>query len=126
PHLNFNTTRPAKTFLGSFEGQLIIGRLKDSQQEPSQHPELNEQYFREFTGDWRYLNGISITYQPKWVPGLFLGGSRTFQNYNSRRGNTFADWFPIFNGITKVSAGLDLIGESDNGRDQQIAVFSRY
>src|SRR5690606_13901392 len=97
PHLTFNTTRPAKTFLGSFEGQLIIGRLKDSQQDPSQHPELNEQYFRELTGDWRYLNGISITYQPKWVPGLFLGGSRTFQNYNARRGSTFADWFPIFN-----------------------------
>ncbi|MEX2592476.1 MAG: capsule assembly Wzi family protein [Anditalea sp.] len=126
PHISLNTTRPAKTFLGSFEGQLIMGRLKDSQMDPSQHPELNELYFREFSGDWRYLNGISVSYQPKWVPGLFLGATRTFQNYNQRRGKSFRDWLPIFNGVTKVSAGLDLVGESDHGRDQQISVFSRY
>lgn len=126
PHITLNTTRPAKTFLGSFEGQLLIGKLEDSQLEPSQHPELNERYFREFSGDWRYLNGISITYQPKWVPGLFVGASRTFQSYNDRRGSSFGEWFPIFNNITKKAAGLDLIGESDRGRDQQITVFSRY
>lgn len=126
PHATLNTTRPAKTFLGSFEGQLIIGRLQDSGIEPSQHPELNERYFREFRGDWRYLNGITVTYQPKWVPGLFLGASRTFHSYNGLRGKTFADWFPIFNGVIKQDAGLDLVGESDRGRDQQIAVYTRY
>jgi hypothetical protein len=125
-HISLNTTRPAKTFLGSFEGQLIIGRLKDSQVDPSQHPELNERYFKEFSGDWRYLNGVSVSYQPKWVPGLFMGATRTFHNYNEDRGNTFDDWLPIFAGITKLSAGLDLVGESDHGRDQQISVFSRY
>src|SRR5690554_2792976 len=41
-HLSLNTTRPAKTFLGSFEGQLLIGRLEPSGFEPSQHPELNQ------------------------------------------------------------------------------------
>ena len=94
--------------------------------EASQHPALNERYFREFSGEWRYLNGITVSYQPKWVPGLFFGASRTFQSYNDRRGNSFSDWFPIFNNITKQAAGLDLIGESDQGRDQQITVFSRY
>src|SRR5690554_1925373 len=122
PHITLNTTRPASTFLGSFEGQLLIGKLKDSQLEPSQHPELNERYFREFSGDWRYMNGISITYQPKWVPGLFVGASRTFQSYNGRRGSSFGDWLPVFNDITKKAAGLDLIGESDRGRDQQTTV----
>lgn len=126
PHLTLNTTRPAKTFLGSFEGQLIIGQLKDSGYPGSQHPALNERYFREFSGGWRYLNGVTLSYQPKWVPGLFVGGSRTFHSYNSLRGKTFADWFPIFNGVVKTSAGLDLVGESDRGRDQQIAVYTRY
>src|SRR5690606_15403207 len=126
PHISLNTTRPAKTFLGSFEGQLIMGKLQDSGLDPSQHEALNREYLKEFTGDWRYLNGVSVTYQPKWVPGLFLGGSRTFHSYNEGRGNSFSDWFPIFNGITKVSAGLDLEGESDRGRDQQIALFGRY
>lgn len=126
PHISLNTIRPAKTFLGSFEGQLIMGKLQDSGLDPSQHEALNREYLKEFTGDWRYLNGVSVTYQPKWVPGLFVGGSRTFHSYNEGRGNSFGDWFPIFNGITKVSAGLDLEGESDRGRDQQIAVFGRY
>ena len=126
PHLSLNTRRPAETFLGTFEGQLIIGQLRDSQLGPSQHKELNERFFRDFTGDWRYVNGITISYHPKWINGLFLGASRTFQNYNNNRGRTFADWFPIFNGITKESAGLDLVGESDQGRDQQISIFARY
>jgi hypothetical protein len=30
PHLTLNTTKPAKTFLGNFEGQLIMGRLENS------------------------------------------------------------------------------------------------
>lgn len=126
PHLSFNTRRPAKTFLGTFEGQLIVGQLKDSQIAPSQHRALNERFFRAFTGDWRYVNGITISYQPKWISGLFLGASRTFQSYNQNRGKTFAHWFPIFNGITKESVGLDLMGESDHGRDQQISVFGRF
>lgn len=126
PHLSLNTHRPAKTPIGTIEMQLIVGQLKDSQYMPSQHKELNERFFRPFTGDWRYINGMTISYHPKWVNGLFLGISRTFQNYNQNRGRSFADWFPIFNGITKESAGLDLIGESDRGRDQQISIFTRY
>src|SRR5690606_20272282 len=68
-HLSLNTTRPAKTFLGSFEGQLLIGRLESSGFEPTQHPGLNDQYFRNLSKDWRYLNGLTISYQPKWTPG---------------------------------------------------------
>jgi hypothetical protein len=30
PHLTLNTNKPAKTFLGNFEGQLIMGRLENS------------------------------------------------------------------------------------------------
>lgn len=126
PHFSFNTRRPVKTFLGTFEGQLIVGRLKDSQYAPSQHKDLNDRFFKKFDGDWRYLNGITISYQPKWIKGLYMGGSRTFQSYNQNRGRSFGDWFPIFNGITKESVGLDLVGESDRGRDQQISVFLRY
>jgi hypothetical protein len=127
-HLTLNTTRPAKTFLGSFEGQLLIGRLEPSGFEPSQHPELNSQYFRELSTDWRYLNGLSISYQPKWVPGLSLGLNRTFQQYNNSRGSTFGDWFPVFEVFTKESLFEDghTVDYDSRGQDQQVAVFGRY
>jgi len=127
-HLTLNTTRPAKTFLGSFEGQLLIGRLEASGFEPSQHPELNQQYFRNLSTDWRYLNGLSISYQPKWVPGLSVGLNRTFQQYNEGRGNNFGDWFPVFEVFTKESLFEDghTIDYDSKGQDQQVAVFGRF
>ncbi|WP_246581450.1 capsule assembly Wzi family protein [Echinicola shivajiensis] len=127
-HLTLNTTKPAKTFLGSFEGQIIMGRLEPSGYAPSQWEELNEQYFNPLSEDWRYLNGMSISYQPKWVPGLFLGLNRTFQQYNEDKGNSFGDWFPIFETFTKSSLfnngnSVDYDGKR---QDQQVSVFGRY
>jgi hypothetical protein len=51
-HLTLNTVRPIGTFLGSFEGQLICGRLEDSG------------YFPQDTS--RTYNGIRL-YTPKFV-----------------------------------------------------------
>jgi hypothetical protein len=122
PHLTVNTTRPAKTSIGTFEGQLIAGRLENSLLEPSQHPELNERYFRAFNGDWRYLNAITLSYQPKWVPGLTVGFSRTFQQYSEYINGRFREYIPIFDAFQKTEVGFDKDGE---GRDQQATVFSR-
>ena len=127
-HLTLNTTRPAKTFLGSFEGQLLIGRLEPSGFEPSQHAQLNETYFRDLSTDWRYLNGFTVSYQPKWIPGLTMGLNRTFQQYNDSRGNTFGDWFPVFEVFTKESLFEDghTVDYDSRGQDQQVAMFGRY
>ncbi|WP_163384678.1 capsule assembly Wzi family protein [Cyclobacterium jeungdonense] len=123
PHLTINTVKPAKTFLGNFEMQLIIGTLKDSQLEPSQIPRLNQRFFNDFSGDSKYLNGFSISYNPKWVSNLFLGMSRTYQQYNDMRGNKWRDFFPVIDPFQKQKVGFDLDNE---GRDQQVSVFGRY
>jgi hypothetical protein len=127
PHLTLNTTKPAKTFLGNFEAQLVIGKLENSGLDPSQNQELNDRYFDPFTGDWRYLNAITFTYNPKWIKGFFFGFSRTFQQYDAMRGNSFLDLFPVFEGFQKKnffesgnSADFD-----SNGRDQTITLFGR-
>ncbi len=127
PHLTLNTSRPAKTFLGNFEGQILVGRLENSLVAPTQVPSLNESYFRQFSGDWRYLNAIVISYSPRWIPGLFLGGSRSFQQYNESRGNHFRDYFPIFDVFQKEKILKDGHSvEFDNeGRDQQLTLFFR-
>ncbi|MCH6236631.1 capsule assembly Wzi family protein [Cognataquiflexum rubidum] len=123
PHLTLNTTKPAKTFLGNFEGQVIVGRLENSGFAPTQFGDLNDKYFRPFTGDWRYLNGITISYNPKWIPGLFVGFSRTFQQFNKSRINEFRDYFPVFDAFQKVKVGFD---KDADGKDQQASVFARF
>lgn len=127
-HLTLNTTRPAKTFLGSFEGQLLIGRLEPSGFKPSQHPGLNSSYFRNLSTDWRYLNGLSLSYQPKWVPGLSVGINRTFQQYNEARGNAFGDWFPVFEVFTKEALFEQghSVDYDKKAQDQQVSIFGRY
>lgn len=127
-HLTFNTIKPARTFLGNFEAQLLSGRIDDSGFAPSQHPNLNEEFFEPFSGDWKYVNALAITYSPKWIPSLFLGINRTFQLYRKNMGNSFLDYFPVFLGVTKeqfFEDGNSVEFDSD-GASQQISVSFRY
>lgn len=128
PHISINTVKPAKTFIGSFEGQMVMGKLTNSGLGASQNKNLNNLYFEQFTGDWRYLNAITITYNPKWISGLFLGFSRTFQQYNENRGNSFDDFFPVFQVFQKQKfINSDNPTQiDDEARDQQATVFGRY
>lgn len=126
-HTSINTVNPLKTFLGSFEGQIIVGRLENSFFEPSQYPGQNRLYFLPFDSDWRYLNGFSVNYQPKWLKGFYLGMNRTFQVNNNLMGDTFRDYFPIFEIFQKKNFFDDGTSTSYDARgtDQQVSVFSR-
>jgi len=128
PHLKLETKKPAKTFLGTFEGQLVVGRLENSNRSPSQNKDWNRRFFRRFNGDWRYLNGIHLAYQPRFLKGLTVGFSRTFQQYNSLRGSKLKDWFPIFEVFQKETFfqnGNTVVYDS-KGQDQQVAVSFRF
>ncbi|WP_209329289.1 capsule assembly Wzi family protein [Lunatimonas salinarum] len=116
-HFTLRTRRPAKTFLGSFEGQIIAGYLKGAEFE-----NLISSFAR-YRREKRYLNAMILTYQPKWVSGLSVGLARTFQHYESYRGTGLGEYFPIFTPFQKTVAGLDI--DSD-GRDQQATVFVRW
>ncbi len=128
PHISLNTSKPAKTFLGDFEGQMLIGRLESSNQVPSQISTLNSGYFSPLNSDWRYLNALMLSYCPKWIPGLSFGYARTFQYYNSERPNDLKGWLPILEPLAKEKLFTD--GNSviydDRRQSQQIAIFGRY
>jgi len=122
-HFTFNTARPVQTPLGSIEGQLIAGRLEGSGFNPLT-PDII--YFGspltvEKPDDWRYLSGIAFTWQPKWVPGLFLGFNRTHQNYSKNLGKGLGEYLPLFGNTKKVQAD-----EGDNQRDQYSSMFFRW
>ncbi|MBE0649548.1 MAG: hypothetical protein IH595_01790 [Bacteroidales bacterium] len=125
-HLTFNTVRPVKTVIGSFEWQLIAGRLENSGFLPPQST-------RTFNGgvlyspkpdEWRYLSGLLLTYNPKWVPGLFMGFARTVQSYHKNVGVNLVDYFPVFSPLGLDAAG----GDAKIAKQQQqlYSVFARW
>ncbi len=113
-HFTINTIKPIRTFIGSFETQIIGGKLESSGTASSEGKR----------DDWRYLSGIVASYQPRWVPGLFLGATRSFLTYSKERKSSFMGYFPIFEGVSKKS----LYGEGEGAiaDDQRISAFIRW
>jgi len=110
-HFTLNTVKPIRTPIGSFEWQIICGRLDSSEYSVSK------------SNNWRYLNGVVITYQPKWIPGLFLGATRSLMSYGKGL-KTINEYLPVFIPLSKKSDG----GASEDalGRDQLASLFLRW
>jgi len=130
-HLTFNSSHPVKTAIGSFEWQLIGGKLSFDKNLPSQNFNLRPAFstpaaMTAHAADWRYLSGLSIAWQPKWLKGLFLGMNRIFQVYNKDlKANSagFTDkYFPVFNVLQKQNAG----SEDSKNRDQIVSLFTKW
>jgi hypothetical protein len=123
-HFTLNTKKPIQTFIGSFEGQIISGKLEGSglTSPKSQFIIDGVDYELPKSNDWRYINGLSINYHPKWVPGLFMGLNRTIQVYHNEMGNSFTDYMPIFDPFQKKN----LNGEDSKNRDQLASLFFRW
>ena len=123
-HFTLNTNKPVETIIGSFEGQIISGKLKGSglTSPKSQFIIDGVDYEIPKSNDWRYINGLSINYHPKWVPGLFVGLNRTIQVYRGDMGNSFTDYLPIFDPFQKKN----LSDEDSKNRDQLASIFFRW
>ena len=136
-HITFNTTKPLNTKIGSFEWQVISGRLESSGFTPPNTdfeyagtklyvPKINQNGFND---DWRYLQGYTITYSPKWVPGLSLGFIRWVQMYSAlvegkywwMKGNP--TWFPAFSNLFRKN---DKYEDYESQTNQAAGVFLRW
>ncbi|PRY89718.1 capsule assembly Wzi family protein [Mongoliibacter ruber] len=99
-HFTANTRKPIETPVGHFEGQMIAGFLNGSRFLPP-HADYtiqnNPVHIPKRSVDGRYLSGIILSYQPKWVPGLFLGYSATNHLYRQDM-DRLGDYVPFFNG----------------------------
>lgn len=100
-HWTFNSSNPVKTPIGSFEWQLIGGRLKQSGFVPYDPGVLaSYQYlYRPKPVVTRYLSAFTVNWHPKWVDGLFLGASAyDYLNIDSTyRSKSLAKrLFPVF------------------------------
>lgn len=127
-HFYLKTKQPADIFIGKLEAQLISGRAEDSGILPSQNNKLNSIYSIPFSGDWRYINGLAFTYQPVFLPQLFIGFNRTFQQYNDDVGPDLIDRFPVFQAFQKKELFEDgnSVAYDTLAQDQQVSVSFRY
>jgi hypothetical protein len=67
PHVHAGTSRARGVGIGRLEAQLVWGRLRESP------------YFDfDPDNDERFLAGVAAGFEPRWLPNLFVGGSRVF------------------------------------------------
>lgn len=123
-HGTFNSVKPLKTFLGSFEFQLIGGRLEGSGIQPiaADYIVNGINYLEPKSADARYISALTINYQPRWIPGLFLGFSRSFHLYTSDMGSGLTDVFPFILPFEKKRVPF----EDGKRRDQLASISSRW
>ena len=136
-HITFNTTKPITTKIGNFEWQLISGRLESSGHLPSNSdrqyagtniyvPKINQ---LGETDDWRYLQGYTITYSPKWISGFSIGFIRWAQMYSALIEGKYTwfngspSWFPVFSNMFRKN---DISENYEAQINQAAGIFLRW
>jgi len=132
PHITFNSIEPFQTNFGNFEWQFLTGRLEKSGFMPSYTNFYNykEYFFIPKKNDWRYFQGLIVTFSPSFIEGLSLGFSRWVQAYSSFITGT-KDYFPVLDGLFRKNDkyGADIPGGDqslEQQRDQAAGVFFRW
>lgn len=127
-HVTLNTSKPIKTYVGSFEAQVVGGRLEKSGFAPSLLGDTatHMDYINPKPVGWRYFAGFTFNYQPRWVPGLFLGMSRTFTTNQEDMKPTLRHYMPFFDGLSKAGTAEGGTDEEGIARNQMISFFFRW
>ena len=125
-HFTINTTRPIKTPFGHFEFQIFGGKLGEDSADISS---LYENFFLtpvSLKNEWRYMNAMVVSYQPIFLKGFFLGGTRSFQLYgndfNLQESSIIQKYVPVLSALFKNNTS----NEDARARDQQLSVFARW
>ena len=82
-HYYLKTVEPIRTYLGSFELAGVIGKLDTTMYTEIDQELLNIcrpcKVFKNL--DEREIDGITINYQPKWIPNFYIGYAYSRQFY---------------------------------------------
>lgn len=122
-HYTFKSNRPFKTPIGYFEWNIVTGTLKHDTSFGFENFYLKKQ---PFTNGNRFFNAITVTYQPKWMPGFFIGVNRGFQMYeadmNLQDPSIIEKYVPVFSNLFKQTTN----NEDKKDRDQLVNIFTRW
>lgn len=123
-HGFIGTNRPIKTPIGNFEFNLIGARLSSDKNLPYENNHNQRSYIGD---DWRYLNSYVISWQPKWIKGLFLGATRSLQEYGkpalNRSIGLLSKYIPV---VIAPTQKVNNLGDDTLNRDQLASFFLRW
>ena len=118
------THRPAKTPIGNFEFELIGGRLETDSLLPYENFHLKPS--PNLRNSWRYINAYILSYNPKWLPGVYVGIIRSLQKYGpgiaEGKGSFTNKYIPI---VTKTFQKKNDWGDDTLSIDQVASFFVR-
>jgi len=125
-HAYIRSNRPSKTPIGNFEWQLIGSRLEGDSTRPYEN--MNFKLATEsYPATWRYQSAFVISYQPKWIPGLFVGMTRSLQRYQKDIGlggnNFLKKYVPV---LTKAFQKKNEQNDDAENTDQLASFFFRW
>jgi hypothetical protein len=114
-HGSVGTARPVNIGIGHVYGQVVWGRLEQSQYSPTRGPD-----------SLRFMSGFAAVLVPRGIPGLELGVTRFFHSEWPTNGLGHAPFGRPFEGILKTS--LETVNNpSGTDPDNQLAsVFARW
>jgi len=125
-HAYIRSNRPLKTPIGHFEWQLIGARLEGDSNRPYENFHL-KRATESYPASWRYQSAFVFSYQPKWVPGLFLGMTRTLQRYQQDiglgGGSFLKKYIPV---LTKAFQKKNEQTDDAENTDQLASFFFRW
>ncbi|MDE3236505.1 MAG: hypothetical protein KGO81_11160 [Bacteroidota bacterium] len=110
-HYTLRTNHPIPTPIGSIEGEWLTGYLSNSGILPPENQRLNNvSYYIAGNQDKRMLTGLTVSWQPKWIPHLFVGFTKAYYQYQT--GFLWHDAIPF--------------GHIDSSRRSLGSLFARY
>jgi hypothetical protein len=128
-HATIHSNRPINIGIGTIEGQLVGGRLRRSgfiapRRGPGGWPPIADNVFPDTingTSPHGFFSGLAGVWQPKWTPGLFIGGTAVSQLSGT---GEIPDFFQsMYEGFLRARRS-DNIGQS--GQSGLISLFTRY
>ncbi|WP_353550637.1 capsule assembly Wzi family protein [Sediminibacterium sp. KACHI17] len=125
-HFFVGSKRPQNIGIGHLEWQVTGGWLRTDGNRSMENRHLKVADL-EFGERKRFLSGLTVSYQPKWIPGLYLGLNRVIQTFANdsavkAQGN-FERFFPV---LALAAQKKNVANEDLLDRDQVASFFLRW
>ncbi|MCH7475639.1 MAG: hypothetical protein IIA27_13335, partial [Gemmatimonadetes bacterium] len=115
PHLFIGTGRPVDIKVGKVEVLWMWGKLTES-----------EYFDLVDDNDTRFITGVVFNFEPKPLPGFYVGATRVFMIDIPAGGLDLGDYVLVLQGLTKSSQATADNPLGDDERDQLISLFVRW
>jgi hypothetical protein len=123
-HLRLNTYKPIDIGIGKIEFSLVLGRMMRDTTFGFENNSLQKRGLNYSLPSTRQFNGVNVVYQPKILKNVFIGLSRSFQNYELSKPEyqaNFNAYLPVLNDLFKNNYSDDSLN-----KDQILSLFTRW